>query len=237
MRLLRPIRCRSIATLTTATALGLMASPALAQEQPAEPALQVDPRPSIDVSVPPPPQPVQRTYQIHEGFYLRANVGLGTFWGDVGADALAEDLSSSGAQLAADLLIGGGLAPGLTLGGGLLYATQLSGDWEINDVVQSSGDLSTAIIGPFIDGFPQANGGWHFGGMAGLAYASFDPGGVVDNTTALGFGAAFWLGHDFWVAPEWSVGPLLRVTALRATDDDITVTKVGFTLMFTVLFN
>jgi hypothetical protein len=41
------------------------------------------------------------------------------------------------------------------------------------------------------------------------------------------------------VAPEWSVGGQLRLNALRATnsDDEITVTAIGASLMFTVLYN
>jgi hypothetical protein len=198
--------------------------------------LQIDPRPSIDVSVAPPPAPVQRTYQVHEGLYVRANLGLGTLSSDL-SGAQGGDLSSSGLELDADLLVGGGLAPGVTLGGGLMYATQLSGDWEFGDLEVSSGDLSTVLVGPFIDGFPSAKDGWHFGGLAGLAIATFEPGPGADSSSAVGFGGSVWAGHDFWVAPEWSVGGLLKVTALRATDDDITATKLAFTLAFTAVMN
>lgn len=200
--------------------------------------LTIDPRPSIDVSVAPPPAPVQRTYQIHEGLYVRANLGLGLLGADLSADGVP-DISSGGLELQADLLVGGGPAPGLTLGGGVMYATQLSGDWELEDseLVVSSGDLSTFLIGPFIDGYPTANDGWHFGGLAGLAIATFDPGPGSDGNTAIGFGGSAWLGHDVWVAPEWSIGGMLKAGALRATDDDITATKLSLSLLFTVVVN
>jgi hypothetical protein len=232
MRFLGLKLCHRTLALTLSSGLAWFCSPneASAQEPTAEP------RPSIDVSVAPPPAPVQRTYQVHEGLYVRADLGLGTLSSDLSTPG--PDLSSSGLQLEADLLLGAGLAPGITLGGGLNYATQLSGDWELSDtdVSASSGDLSTFIVGPFIDGFPNAKDGWHFGGLAGLAIASFDP-GEADSSTALGFGGSVWAGHDFWVAPEWSVGGLLKVSALRATDDDITASKLAFSLMFTALMN
>jgi len=94
-------------------------------------------------------------------------------------------------------------------------------------------------VGPFVDGFPNPFGGWHFGGTAGLAQVSFDTGVGADS--ALGFGAAAWLGHDAWVSPEWSVGGQLRFDALRATasDDDIdtTLTRLALSLQFTALYN
>jgi hypothetical protein len=209
-----------------------LASEASAQE------LVVDPRPSIDVSVAPPPPPVPRTFQVHEGFYLRAALGVGVLGSDLSYD-VGDDLTTGGIQLEADLLIGGGLAPGMTLGGGVNYSVQLSGDWELDDsdVTVSDGDLSTFIIGPFVDGYPIAKDGWHFGGLAGLAIASFDPGPTADNSTAYGFGGSFWAGHDVWVAPEWSVGGLIKVSALSATDDDINATKLAISLMFTAVLN
>jgi hypothetical protein len=233
MRLLGLNGCpRTIAVvLATGVAWVCLASEARAQEP------VVEPRPSIDVTVAPPPAPVQRTYQVHEGFYLRADLGLGTLSSDLSGPG--PDLSSSGMELEGDLLVGAGLAPGVTLGGGLLYATQLSGDWDIEDtdLTASNGDLSTFIVGPFIDGFPNAKDGWHFGGLAGLAIAQFDPGEPLDSSTALGFGGSVWAGHDFWVAPEWSVGGLIKVSALRATDEDITASKLSFSLNFTALVN
>lgn len=233
MRLLGPnVYGRTIAAAALAAASSLtFAGAASAQD------LQIDPRPSIDVSVAPPPAPVQRTYQIHEGLYVRAALGLGLLGADLSSDAGGPDLSSGGLELQADLLVGGGPSPGLTIGGGLQYATQLTGDWEVEDTELeiSSGDLSTFVIGPFVDGYPTPNDGWHFGGLAGLAIATFDAGD--DGQTALGFGGSAWLGHDVWVAPEWSLGGMLKLGALRASKDDVAVTKLSLSVLFTVVVN
>jgi hypothetical protein len=55
----------------------------------------------------------------------------------------------------------------------------------------------------------------------------------------LGFGAAAWAGHGVWVAPEWSIAGLVRVDASRTSnsDDDVTLSKIGVSLMFSVLYN
>lgn len=191
--------------------------------------------PSIDLSTPKPAPPIARKFHQHEGFYVRLGAGLGTLL-SADLDTSGGDLSSGGLTLNYDVLIGGSPAPGLTLGGGLLGGLQMSGDWDVEGGGSVDGDMATLLIGPFADGHPEPKGGMHFGGLAGLARVAFDAGGNSD--TALGFGGAFWAGHDVWVAPEWSLGGLLRLDALRATaDDDVTVTSVGLTLMFTVLYN
>src|SRR5262245_31737743 len=81
--------------LTLTAAMGLAASPAAAQdpappetpsEEPAPPAEAPPPinltgGPTIDVSTPEPPAPEGRTFHRHEGFYARADVGLGMLLG------------------------------------------------------------------------------------------------------------------------------------------------------------
>lgn len=208
-------------------------------EKPAEPA----PPPSInltggmDLTTPAPGPAVGRTFHQHEGFYARFNAGLGTLL-HASVDAGAAEFTSGGLTLNFDLLLGGSPAPGFSLGGGVLGSLQMSGDWEADGGGPSgSGDLTTLIIGPFADGFPDAKGGWHFGGLAGLARVAFELPGGGDGEDSYGIGGAFWAGHDVWVAPEWSVGGLLRLDALRASKDDVTTTAVGLTLMFSVLYH
>ena len=217
------------------------AAPAEAETAPAEapPAINLTGSPSIDLSTPKPGPPVAREFHQHEGFYLRLNAGLGTLL-SANIDVGPVEVSSGGLTLNYDLLIGGSPAPGFTIGGGLLGGLQLTGDWEVEATGASgSGDMVTLIIGPFADGFFDPKRGWHMGGLAGLARVAFDVGGANDGNDALGFGGAFWTGYDAWVAPEWTVGGLLRLDALRATnsDDDVTVTEVGLSLMFSVLYN
>jgi len=200
--------------------------------------------PMIDLSTPTPGPPVVRQFHQHEGFYVRASAGLGTYLG-ANLDVGTLKFDSSGLTLDFDVLVGGGPAPGFTLGGAVLGSLQLSGDWSADGGLGgATASLSTLLIGPFADGFPDSKGGWHFGGMAGLArvgLSSPSGAGVTSSKSesALGFGGAFWVGDDIWVAPEWSVGGQLRLNALRATnsDDEITVTAIGASLMFTVLYN
>lgn len=201
------------------------------------PAINLTGAPSMDLTTPAPGPAVGRTYHQHDGFYLRANAGLGTLL-HAAVDAGTAGFDSGGLTLNFDLLLGGSPAPGFSLGAGVLGGLQMSGDWEAEGGGgSSSGDLTTLIVGPFVDGFPDAKKGWHFGGMAGLARVAFELPGSPDGDDAFGIGGAFWAGHDVWVAPEWSVGGLLRLDALRASENDVTTTAVGLTVMFSVLYN
>jgi hypothetical protein len=216
-------------------------APAPAPE-PAEPSSHMNltgDSPTIDLSTPPPPAPVGRKYHQHDGFYVRVSGGIGALLG-ASADVGDVSFSSGGASLDIEALVGGSPAPGFSIGGGVLGSLQLSGDWELdNGVGTDSADLTSIIIGPFADGYPAPNGGWHFGGLLGLASVSFQQPGGDDGSNAIGVGGAVWTGYDIWVAPEWSVGGSLQFDAFRATnsDDDLTISKIGGTLSFSVLYN
>jgi hypothetical protein len=195
--------------------------------------------PTIDLSTPKPGPPVGRTYRQHEGFYVRVGGGLGSLL-SASVDQGPVDSSSSGVTLELEALVGGSPASGLSIGGGLLASLQLSGDWDADGIVGSqSANLTTILVGPFADGYPHPRGGFHLGGLLGLASVAFDGPGGDGGSDALGVGGAGWVGYDAWVAPEWSIGGELRLDALRATnsDDDLTISKVGATLAVTVLYN
>jgi hypothetical protein len=224
------------------TAAGTSADAVAAGEAPAEPREHINltgSSPTIDLSTPKPGPPVGRTYRQHEGFYVRVGGGLGSL---LSADIDQGPISSSsnGVTLELEGLVGGSPASGVSIGGGLLASLQLSGDWEGDNVVGSqTANLTTVIIGPFADGYPHPRGGFHLGGLLGLARVAFEGPGGDGGSDALGVGGAGWLGYDAWVAPEWSIGGELRLDALRATNsgDDVTISKVGATLAVTVLYN
>jgi hypothetical protein len=210
-------------------------SPEAAPSEEPAPKIQLTKKPMIDLATPPPSAPEGRTFHSHDGFSVRVNVGLGTLLGATVSPEVGSDITTGGLTLSYDLLIGGAPSPGFTLGGGVSGSLQLSGDWEVDGgPTVGGGNLNTFILGPFAQGYPDPHGNLHFGGMIGLAQASLD---TNESASALGVGGAFWAGSGVWVAPDWSVGGLLRLDALRATDDDITVTSIGLSLMFSVLYN
>jgi len=194
--------------------------------------------PKIDLSTPAPAPAEQRSFHVHDGFYLRASIGLGALSLKYDPDPI--ETSASGGALSLDLMIGGSPSPGMAIGGALLSDVGRSlklesGGRELGDV-----NAVTSLLGPFIDGFPNAKGGWHLGGMLGFATQQVDA-PQSDARTTSGIGGAAWGGYDAWVGDEWSVGGLARmgaaVTRGKNGDQDINASSLSFMLMFTALYH
>lgn len=157
-----------------------------------------------------------RAARYHDGFYLRLSLGLGAMDARSTADGTTASSNVLGAGPALDVLAGGTPLPGLVVGGGLV--TQMAA----RPTVSYSGDrlgladgagtqVTTWVAGPMIDIFPDPSGGFHAGGVLGLADLGLeDPAG----NRSRGVGISAWAGYGFWSGPQWSLGGLLRLTAL-----------------------
>lgn len=199
--------------------------------------------PRIDLDTPAPQPAVQRSYHVHDGFYLRLNIGLGFVGADFDDGSPGNvDLSAGGSDLAFDVMVGGSPSPGVAIGGGLFTNSMFSADFERNDRLVGERDVVVGILGPFIDGFPNPKGGWHLGGAIGVAAVDLES-ELVDNTynRTEGVGGVAWFGYDAWVGDEWSVGGLVRISATRTLSEsdsyDVAATTRALTLMFTGLYH
>ena len=188
------------------------------------------------MSVPDPGPPPKRTYHVHDGFYLRMSAGVAYGAANVNADGnFYPDYDVNGVGLSLDAMVGGSPSTGLALGGGLT----VSGYGQ-------DGAGGFLLAGVFVDGFPDPVNGWHLGGLLGFAGVTSSGNGSEPDFSGGGFGLSAWLGHDFWVADEWSMGPLLRFNGAIARDasrdDDAqptTLSNATFegTLSFSVLYH
>lgn len=197
------------------------------------------PQGKINLTTTAPAPVVPRSYHMHDGFYARGSIGfgsLGVSFDD--GDPSGDNLSGSGPALGFDLMFGGSPSPGIAIGGGLLTQGAFSVNFERNgyDVDRS---VSMALIGPFIDGFPNANKGWHVGGLVGLAAVNVEDDNDSGLSKTTGFGGSVFLGYDFWVADEWSVGPLVRFSGALTKDGDGNVDAQTFSTVvsFTALYH
>jgi len=194
-------------------------------------------RPLIDVSAPAPEPVVERSYHVHDGFYLRSNIGIGALGFKYNPGPL--DSSADGGGLAFDLLVGGSPSRGVAIGGAWL--NDIGRSLTLESEGRELGDLHalSSLLGPFIDGFPDPKGGWHAGGMVGFANQRFDEPGSDKTYTTRGIGGAAWGGFDAWVGDEWAVGGLGRVAAAvtKGSEDgvDVDASSLSFMLMFTAL--
>jgi len=201
--------------------------------------------PSIDLSTEPPAKPVQRSYHFHEGFYLRASVGFGYYYGSFSDGNHPNlDFNEHGGTMALDLLIGGSPSPGLSIGGGVLFDPLFGAEYSRDGHNLGSHGGFSMLVGPFIDAFPQPTKGWHLGGMFGVAGQSFQNVNAESGNgreRAVGIGGAAWFGYDFWVAGEWAAGPQFRAMGARTSDtksgQDISAFASSFDLGISVVFN
>lgn len=177
---------------------------------------------------------------MHDGFYLRGSVGFGSLRATVADDRVAdESLHGAGGSLHLNLLVGGSPSPGLAVGGALLAEGTAAVDFDVGRTHAYDRSMSLLIVGPFVDGFPRPNRGWHLGGALGVAQLSLGKTSGDARRTTNGIGGSFWLGNDFWVAPDWSVGPLLKFTGAltSAGEPDIAAQSFSISILFTALYH
>ena len=149
-----------------------------------------------------------------------------------------------GGGLALDLLFGGTPTPGLVIGGGFIInsASNPERTPEGGSSEEIEGNLGAALLGVFIDGFFDPTGGFHLGGMLGIAsYTVQDDDDATDDIEQGGAGAAVWVGYDAWVGSDWSIGGMLRLTgqSTAETRDDFEDRASAGTLsiLFTALYH
>jgi hypothetical protein len=148
---------------------------------------------------------------------------------------------------AIDLLIGGTPSPGFAVGGGiLLNAAEDPSNETAAGTVDTGLQTGASVLGVFIDGFPDPEGGFHVGGMLGLAGYNVEDDPLTGDEQTGGFGAAVWAGFGGWVGSEWTLGGMLRFTG-AATRADLELpdgsdvaedVRVGtFSILFTALYH
>jgi hypothetical protein len=240
---------RSLVGVAVALFFAGIAAPAQAQAEAAPetavapaPAAAAAPAPARRISLfaPAPGPPAQRRYHVHDGFYLRMSLGVGVLSASVDQDAAdLADFSAGGGALALDVLVGGSPSPGLAVGGALLLHRGSSGDVDIDgEQVNATTQLGLGLLGAFVDGFPDPDGGFHFGGALGLAGVSVDIGeGEPGEHNGGGLGGAAWVGWAVWVAPEWSMGADLRFAGAITRDENGGATQDARSGSITVLFS
>ena len=221
-------------------------------------------------AAPPPPPPPPGEYElrprlgafVHDGFFLRMAIGGGWLGGsanlDTQSNATVPDYSLKGGGVALDFQIGGAVVPGVILGGELAFQQAINPTLSQNGYDTNSNakfTMNFVMLGPFIDWYPDPKGGFHFGGMIGLAGLTTTDPDADDQTTssAGGFGGGVHIGYDWWVAPEWSVGVLAKFwgASVKSSGNDVSNFGTGFagvsaderwsvgsfSLLFSVLYN
>lgn len=167
----------------------------------------------------------------HDGFYLRLALGLGGLGmsrdvdARIGGTAFSTGESSVGGfTLHNEVTVGGTPTDGLVLGGSIL--SYIVGSSEIKAADGSTRELDSAlrfvVIGPSVDWFPVADAGFHLGGTFGIAgaWAKLPEEEPFENVGGAGGALSLLVGYDWWVAREWSLGALVRLTGAGIKGED-----------------
>lgn len=152
----------------------------------------------------------------HDGFQFRATLGGGYLHDSESLDgASGFDASISGGAGLLELYFGGTPVPGLVLGGFVSGVSAPGPSAEVNGMtLTASNDVSLGLgsIGPYVDYYPDPQGGFHALGTLGYAQVTFNNGdGTVDAATSSGFTLGAGVGYDAFVSDEWSLGGLGRL--------------------------
>lgn len=184
--------------------------------------------PRIQLHTEPPPPPVARTYHVHDGFYARLNLGMGSLGAVVDSPGTAVNQEGTGKSLSLDLAAGYSPSPGIVVGGMLAHDAALSVDYGSDSQAYQS-NTTVTFLGPFFDGYPNSRRGFHLGGALGLAQSRVTDKNLAGFGVASGFGLLAFIGYDVWVAEEWSVGGSLRLMGTRTKADADAVSEIGLT--------
>jgi hypothetical protein len=154
----------------------------------------------------------------HDGFYLRLSMGGGSVAAQGDRYDRYENRSDyefEGDAFSADIMVGGTPAPGIAIGGAYLVNSAVAKNDFGDEGSRSDAAFAYGMVGPFIDIFPNPKSGFHVGGALGPAVSVSYDDDENQQSVAAGFGGAAWIGYDFWIADQWSLGAMLRVQGAR----------------------
>jgi hypothetical protein len=197
-----------------------------ASPEPSQP-VETQPTSHMSLSVAPPAPALQRKDYLHEGFYFRLNMGAGYGHADLSTGGRSD--SGDAFALGVDLMIGGSPAPGVTFGGAAITNTLFG-----TPLLDKNRTQFQFTLGPFFDVYPRNKSGFHFGAAAGFSGTTLQD---LPTSAAFGGGGAAFLGYDFWVAPEWAAGFLIRGSGAYMGGNDVGTSTFGVVAALNLIYN
>lgn len=195
------------------------------------------PPPEQAYYAPPPPMETSKPgARLHDGFYLRMSLGLGSGSGTenvTGTGFNYPEIKYTGVAMMFDILIGGSPVPGFVLGGGLVSHRILNPTVKVGgtEVSTNNSDLSLNLttFGLFAAVYPDPTSGFNIHGLLGYGVVSASNGNDTSTNNPSGLSLMGGVGYDFWVSDQWSLGPDLRLAYAKTTysaggaDDKISI--------------
>jgi hypothetical protein len=154
-------------------------------------------------------------------------------------------LSARGGGVALEFALGGTIADGLVIGGGLYSQSASTVHWKgealrtapgIGSDTYSGDQGSLALLGVFLDFYPNPKEGFHVQGALGIGTLTFEEDGLTgipgETWAGAGGGAMLGVGYEAWVGSQWSLGGVARLLlvsgSLRGEDTDLNFDGKGY---------
>ncbi|MGC4069285.1 MAG: autotransporter domain-containing protein [Polyangiaceae bacterium] len=162
----------------------------------------------------------------HDGFFLQLDAGLGYLSSTASANGVEN--TYSGMTYATAIFLGGTIGP-VAIGGGMTYDNAFSPKSDQG----SLSDVSLHLIGfgPYVDVYPNPTSGLHFVGFAGWGGLEASYKGNVGGSDPTGLVAFLGGGYEFWVADQWSIGPLARLSYAPLSLNGVDFNTTAFTVV------
>jgi hypothetical protein len=149
----------------------------------------------------------------HDGFQFRGAIGGGYL-----SDSESPDKATiSGGAGGFELYAGGFVIPGLSIGGFLGGLSAPGPSVTVNGQTTqttNSASLTAVWLGPYIDWYPDAQGGFHASLAPELTRLSVNNGVGSSLDSNAGWGIGVGAGYDFWITHAFSIGVLARFNYL-----------------------
>ena len=166
----------------------------------------------------------------HDGFQFRGTVGPGYINDSASFSDGSASATISGGGASIELYFGG--APvrglGLTIGGFVAGSSAIGPSFsQGGTTVSTSNSTSFGVgtVGPYVDFYPNPGSGFHVLGTLGFAQLQVSDNDSNTTITENGFSLGAGAGYDFWVAGDWSLGVLARITFVNAKATTFGVTE------------
>jgi hypothetical protein len=188
---------------------------------------------------PPEPDPMSG-FHTHDGFYLRAQAGIG-FAGITSTQA-GTKTSISGAGGYLGVAVGGAIARNLILYGAIFGTDSGDPDTQVggNSVTSNISDLSIEAFGPGIAYyFEPVN--LYIAGTLGLArFQTSDSNGFAIDTSKTGLMFELQVGKEWWASRDWGLGVAAAFNAGGMKDQNtpgLSWSTGGVSLLFSASYN
>jgi hypothetical protein len=188
----------------------------------------------------------KRGAHVHDGFYLRLAIGANYGRAFVQTNRRSEpEVRIIGMGRSFDVWAGRTVPPGFVIGFNMSAADVSTDAADLGDGRSAEGNALMLSLGGFLDAYPDPQQGYHFGGSLGLAALAAGGDAAIASFLGAGFSFSMFAGYDAWVAPQLSIGGLLRLGGAVArnspagNEDEIVRqgTTYGAQLLATVVYH